>query len=102
MQKGPNPNDIVGVQCPRGHDLYPKGVKVSTLWKNNGIRFTDRQKIVPTEAERQMWFVMSPYYRQGDKRPEDGHPEHYKNGCYRLTEEQYAWVGIKCKECPKK
>lgn len=99
MQQGPYPELVIGVQCPKGHDMYPKGVRAKTLWNNNGIRFADRQQVVPTLSHREYVFMTQTAWRSGDVIPKDGHPEHYNNGCYRLTEEQYAFLNRKCNEC---
>lgn len=97
MKQGPHPNDCISVQCPEGHDMYPKGILAKTLWNNNGVRFIDRQEIVPSEYKRNVEYWRKEGY---DKiRPPDEHPALYQYGCYRFTEEQYKWVGTKCQKC---
>lgn len=57
----------VMVQCPQGHEMYPNGVKIKTLWNNHGIRLGRNQQV--------------------------------DVNCYKYTPEQYAWIGVECKEC---
>lgn len=101
MKQGPHPKNLISVQCPNGHDMYPNGIVAKTLWNNNGVRFNDRQEIVPSEWKRDVAYWKQEGVEWGAKRPVDGHPPLYKYGCYRFTEEQYKWVGTECKECAK-
>lgn len=89
MRRGCYLTDIISVQCPKGHDMYPNGILAKTLWDNEGVRFRDCQEIVPPEWKRR------------GKIPRDDQPPLYKYGCYRFTEAQYEWVGVECKECAK-
>lgn len=93
-KRGPLPNLVVGVQCPKGHDLYPNGVMPKLLWDAYGIRLEDNQQVVLSLMERE-WFFL----KKGEAKSVDDQPSHYKNGCYRFTADQFAWTSTKCPVC---
>lgn len=92
-RRGPNPNCIIGVRAPCGHDLFPNGVHVDFLDKHYRIRFTDFQQVILSKTERS-WFSKTAE-RDGD------YPIHYEHGCYQLRPDQYAWIrsSIVCAVC---
>jgi hypothetical protein len=85
--------DLVGVCCPFNHDLFPQGISQEKL----GIVFLPWHKymVVLPLIERQ-WVYSQEYLRAHPQ------PKHYKNGCFRLTQEQYIFLGIKCRVCATK
>lgn len=76
--------------------MYPYGIYRGTMWLKLHFNVRDWQLVVLPREERQ-WFT-PPGFAFVDREP-----DHYRNGCYRLTREQYArylWSGAKkCGAC---
>jgi len=86
-------SEIIGVQCPWGHDLYPRGIPRNKV----GVTFQpihDFMVVLP--VQERLWVYGKDYEKK------DPQPKHYKNGCFRLSKQQYGWLKLRCPTCATK
>lgn len=85
-------NDVIGVQCPFGHDLFPYGTTQRAL----GFVFLPWHKYMEVLPEQERRWIYSKEYLEANPQP-----KHYKHGCFRLTRALYYFLDVKCLVCEK-
>lgn len=100
------PHDRIRVQCPQGHELYPDGVYVKTLFNNYGVQLA--------RAQRVEYGVTNSWIRARAKSLAEKHDLELSEDsickvdtvarapAYRLTAAQWEWMKHACKACDKK
>jgi hypothetical protein len=62
------------------------------MWINLRFNVSDTQLVVLPREERR-WITPR------GQRFVDTEPDHYRNGCFRMTVDQFKWYGVKCGAC---
>lgn len=68
------PRDRIQVQCPQGHELYPDGVYVKTLFNNYGVRLSRTQRAENSRSYRlssTQWEWMKHSCRECEKKSKE-------------------------------
>jgi hypothetical protein len=89
-------NEVIGVCCPNNHDMFPRGITRKELGPSFFPLFSWHKCMVVLPLVERQWVYSSDYLKNNP------YPRHYNNGCFRLTPQEYAWLGIKCPVCATK